>query len=295
VAVESTGNARFFVETVRKHVKRVVVVDPNNFDIIRRSTKKTDEVDARALALFLSKEMLPEARMKTGLQAELGSMVATRDTLVKQRTALINAIHNVLNAHGLKRKKEELTTARGLDKVLPLAEECLLPALARVQLAVLVEQIKGLNEGIKKLDTQIVEKGRRMQGHRNLASIKGIGEKGATILLSVIGDIDDFADQGKLAAYFGIVPRVRKSNDTVYYGRITKDGSKLGRTTLVQCTLVAIRYSPYLAAFYAQVAKRRGKGKAIIATARKLLGVIYNTLKNGWVFTDFPAFQYSTT
>ena len=36
---------------------------------------------------------------------------------------------------------------------------------------------------------------------------------------------------------------------------------------------------------------RRGAGKAIIALARKFLGIIYRTLKNKWVFEDFPNFR----
>ena len=294
IAVESTGNTRFFVESVKKYVKRVVVVDPNNFEVIKRSTKKTDESDARLLAKFLSKDMIPEARMKTGIQAELSSVVATRDTLVKQRTALVNAIHNLYNAQGLKGKKEEFTTQKGLARCLTVAEERNFPETVKVQLHVLVDQIKALNEGVKKLDEKMVEGGRTMEGHKNLASIKGIGEKAATILLTVIGDIKDFEHEGKLASYFGIVPKVEKSNQTIHYGHITKAGTKIGRTTLVQCTLVAIRYSPYLSAFYQRIGKRRGTGKAIIATARKLLGIIYNTLKNGWVFTDFPKYEYIT-
>jgi len=35
---------------------------------------------------------------------------------------------------------------------------------------------------------------------------------------------------------------------------------------------------------------RRGTGKAIVALARKFLGIIYRTLKNKWVFEDFPNF-----
>lgn len=35
---------------------------------------------------------------------------------------------------------------------------------------------------------------------------------------------------------------------------------------------------------------RRGTGKAIVALARKFLGIIYRTLKNKWVFADFPNF-----
>ena len=115
------------------------------------------------------------------------------------------------------------------------------------------------------------------------------------MLLTVIGDVNDFPDENKLAAYFGIVPRVSDSNETVRHGRITKHGSKLGRTTLVQCTLVAKRYSPYLSRYYERIKSRRGSGKAIIATARKFLGIIYNTLKNEWVFEDFPSFVLASS
>ena len=105
-----------------------------------------------------------------------------------------------------------------------------------------------------------------------------------------LGDIHDFASEGKLAAYFGIVPRVANSNETARSGRITKRGNKLGRTALVQCALIAMRYSPYLAHFYARIKAARGTGKAIIALARKFLGIIYRTLKHDWVFEDFPRF-----
>ncbi|PYU49695.1 MAG: IS110 family transposase, partial [Acidobacteria bacterium] len=39
-----------------------------------------------------------------------------------------------------------------------------------------------------------------------------------------------------------------------------------------------------------RIRSRRGTGRAIIALARKLLGIIYRTLKNNWVFEDFPNF-----
>jgi transposase len=46
----------------------------------------------------------------------------------------------------------------------------------------------------------------------------------------------------------------------------------------------------YLKRHYEKIKARRGTGKAIIALARKLLGIIYRTLKNKWVFEDFPNF-----
>jgi len=291
IAVEATGNTAWFAEQIRDRVSKVIVVDPHQFEVIRKSVKKTDKHDARTLAYFLSKDMLPEARMKTRENAQLHSLARTRDKLVKQRTALINKVHNVLNSYGIKFKKETLSTEKALKSLWSFGWD----AIVRVELEVLAEQIRSLSRSIKKLDDQMSQQGKKLDGHKNLTSIKGIGERSATVLLSVIGDVNDFADENKLAAYFGIVPRVSDSNQKVYHGRITKNGSKLGRTTLVQCTLVAKRYSPYLRRYYERIKRHRGSGKAIIATARKFLGIIYQTLKNDWIFEDFPNFVIANT
>jgi transposase len=286
LAVEVTGNTRLFYNAVASHVAKVVVVNPTQFKLIRQSVKKTDPHDARTLAFYLSKEMLPEVRMKDTLHAQLASLTQTRDTLVKQRTALKNKVNNILSAHGINLRKESLASDVGLDRVLDMTFD----AIVATELRVIVGQIRALNQSIAELAKTIKTEGTKLPGHRNLKSIKGIGDLGATVLLTAIGNINDFAHPGKLAAYFGIVPRVRNSNETEHTGRITKRGTKLGRTTLVQCALIAMRYSPYLAKFYHKVARRRSTGKAIVALARKFLSVIYHTLKNNWIFEDFPNF-----
>ena len=50
------------------------------------------------------------------------------------------------------------------------------------------------------------------------------------------------------------------------------------------------RYSPYLKQCYERIKQRRGGGKAKVALARKLVKIVYDTLKNDWVFADFPSF-----
>jgi transposase len=275
-----------FYDAVARHVGRVVVVDPHQFRVISQSVKKTDPNDARNLALYLAKGLLPEVRMKEKQQAQVASLIQTRDRLVKLRTALKNKVNNLLSARGVELKKEELSGEKGLTRVLAMDVE----ELTRFELQVIVEQIRSLNHSIAELEKVIDREGKKLKGHGNLTSIKGIGSLGASILLSVIGDIRDFSDEGKLASYFGIVPRIHNSNETEHSGHITKRGSKLGRTALVQCALIAKRYSPYLGNYYERIRSRRGTGRAIIALARKLLGVIYHTPKNNWVFENFPKF-----
>jgi transposase len=286
VAVEITGNTRLFFDAVSPHVSRVVVVNTNQFQVIRKSAKKTDPNDARTLALYLSKGLLPEVRMKPKEHARLASLTQTRDTLVKQRTALKNKINNILSARGLNLPKEALSSQKRLKEIVELPFD----APTATELRVLAEQIGSLNHSIAELDKTIEEEGAQLEGNQNLRSITGIGKITSAILLSVIGDVNDFADEAHLASYFGIVPRVANSNETERSGRIHKRGSKLGRTALVQSALIAANYSPYLKRFYEQVKARRGAGKAIIALAKKFLGVIYRTLKNKWVFEDFPNF-----
>ena len=74
VAVEITGNTRLFYDAVAPHVARVVVVDAAQFRVISHSVKKTDPHDAGLLALYLSKGLLPEVRMKDKSHAELASL-----------------------------------------------------------------------------------------------------------------------------------------------------------------------------------------------------------------------------
>jgi transposase len=286
VAVEATGNVRLFTQALKDRGCRIVVVNPHQFQVISRSVKKTDEHDAKVLAEFLSKGMLPEVRMKDEVHARVASLAQTRDKLVKLRTILKNKVNNLLAARGILLRKESLASEKGLAEVLasPVSE------LERVELEVLVGEIRHLNESIKKLEGLLRDQGPKLPGWENITSIKGIGDTGASILLSTIGNIENFADEGKLAAYFGIVPRVSNSNETERSGRITKQGCKLGRTALVQCALIAARYSPYLQKYYQRIAATRGTGKAIIALARKFLGIIYKTLKNNWIFEDFPQF-----
>ncbi len=287
IAVEATCNTRWFAEQVAEKVRRVVVVNPRQFEVVKNPCKKTDKHDALNLARFLRADLLPEVRAKREEAERVQSLVNTRTKLVRLKTSLINKIHALYVSNGRKLKKASLASEKGLEKVL-LQEWS---AIEGIELEIIIEQIRSLKVSIKKLDKAIEAESGKLKGFENLVSMSGIGSLSAGILLSVIGNVKDFETADKLASYFGIVPRVSNSNETVKHGRITKRGNKTGRTTLVQCSLSAIKKSEYLKKYYEQVKARRGHGKAKIALARKYLGIIYNTLTNNWVFADFNNFE----
>lgn len=290
VAVEMTTNVRLFHDAVRPRVERVDVVNTRQFKVITDSAKKTDKHDAVLLARFLAKDMLPTVHLKTKALAQLASLTRTRDTLVKQRTTLKNQVNNLFAASGVKLRRERSSSAKALTEVEAEAAK-LMPLAEALEVEVLLGQIRAINTGVAKLEKRIEADARQQPGYAEITSIKGIGINSAAILLSVIGDVKRFEDEGKLASYLGIVPRVSDSNETEHRGRITKRGSKLARTALVQCGLIAKKYSPYLAAYHERLKRKKGGGKANIALARKLLEIVYRTLRNGWVFEDFAAYR----
>lgn len=290
VAVEATGNTRWFCQVVSAHVERVVVVNPHQFRVIGDSVKKTDRRDASLLAEYLEKDLLPEVRQKTFPESEMAQLVSTRDRLVKMRTMLKNQLHGLLRSYGIRIGKQGLNSAKQRLQV----EKLELSPLADVQRRVLLDQIHSVGGAILELERRMKPAVEQFPGYRNLISIRGIGTVSAGVLLSAIGRIQDFSEPGKLAAYFGMVPRVQQSNHSEHHGRITRCGNKLARTTLVQCALIALRYNPRLRSFYQRLRQRRGTGKAILATARKLLTIVYYTLKNNWIFTDSDHFVLAT-
>ena len=173
IAVEATGNSAWFRDEVLSCVGRLVTVNPKQFGVIRKSVKKTDRNDARALAFFLSRDMLPETRVKTVCESELASLTHTRDLLVKQRTRLLNKIHALHTRHGIKLKKESLGSKRRLT-VLEIGR---FSKLEQIELRIVRDQALSLTDAIAGIDREITMAAETMDGYDGLVSIKGIGSR----------------------------------------------------------------------------------------------------------------------
>jgi transposase len=293
VAVEATANSRWFVKQISSKVGRIEVVNPRRFKVIAKSVKKTDRADAALLAEFSSKQMLPTVRQKTDAQAEAQSLCSLRTNLVEMRTALFNRMQAIVigsgGGGGGRRQEAKRSVKSVLGRKRLLAQTW--TELERIQLEIIARQINELDKSIEETEAAIAKAGESLPGYENLLSIKGIGSQSAALLTAVIGNIADFETENKLASYFGVVPSVSNSNQSVRHGRITKQANKAARTALLQCALAAKKFSEYLKQFYERIKERRGAGKAKIALARKFLTVIYHTLKNDWKFTDFTKFE----
>lgn len=203
IAVEATMTTRFFYTQVAPFVAECIVVNPSQFEVIKQSVKKTDQNDARSLAQFLSKGLLPSSRMKEELQAQIASLAQTRAKLVHLRTALLNKIHALVKSHGRESRKAAYDHEANLRKLLQLEWT----VTERIELEVIAQQIRSLTDGIKRVGATDHEiKRRTRKGIETSRASKALALTRLPRRLSVIGDVNDFPDEDKLASYFGIVP-----------------------------------------------------------------------------------------
>src|SRR5262249_36229595 len=106
---------------------------------------------------------------------------------------------------------------------------------------------------------------------RRLMTVPGVNLTCAATFIAAVGNPYRFMTSRKLVAYLGLDPRVKQcGGGPARSGRISKRGSASARWALVEtCMSVVLQPGP-MRAFYQRLRARRGHGKAIVATARKL-------------------------
>ena len=249
----------------------VKLAHPLKTRAIAEAKIKTDKIDARILAHLLRSDFLPTSYLPPPDIRDLRDMVRQRAYLVKLRTELKNKIHAILAKHWIQPPYKNIFTHQGTHWLHSLT----IPSIQRYLLI-----LENLEEQITDSSTHIAALAQGNPDAQFLMTIPGIGPYTALLLIAEIGDITRFRDAHKLCAYAGLVPTTRQSGNTIHQGHITKTGDKWIRWVLTQSVHIHLKYDTYLTQFYHQVAQRRGKKIAIVATASKLLRVIYWMLKN---------------
>lgn len=116
-------------------------------------------------------------------------------------------------------------------------------------------------------------------------SVPGLGDTTSALFLAQIRSIHRFENVKQLTAFAGIDPTVNQSGQYVAPSHISKRGSPHLRRTLFLMAQSVIRYC---ATFRDYLLRLRERGKAyrvaVIATAHKLLNVLFALLSNHTTF-----------
>ena len=106
---------------------------------------------------------------------------------------------------------------------------------------------------------------------QRLQTHPGVGLLTSLCLVHTLGDLTRFSSTRKVAAYVGFDPMEDSSAERKVYGGISKAGSRLLRYLLVEAGQTAAKHDEHLKQFYRRLLPRRGKARAKVAVARKLL------------------------
>jgi transposase len=275
VVLEMSTNSFQLYDDLVEHVHSVTLVHPPHVALITQAQVKVDRQAARKLAKLHAAKLLPAVWVPRPEQRDVRALVAQRAKMVRLATQAKNRLHALLH-----RRRLGLPDQGGLFSpenrswwldlpLSPLEKVRLQSDLSSLDFA--QAQIAQLEEGFKAVAAQ----DERMP---LLVQLPGISLISGVTLLAAIGDIRRFATPQKLVGYAGLGARVYDSGQTRRTGRITKQGRRDLRATVVEAAHTAVQIHPHWQAELARLEPRLGKPKAIVAIARKLLVTVWYVL-----------------
>jgi transposase len=287
LAVEASANTFYFCRQIKDSLAKIVVVDTYRFAVIAKSKKKTDKKDAAMLARFLKLGWLPEVPVPSEQVEQLRHLFQARESLVRMLVQLKNMAHASLVRSGYAMKRSAFASPRTRGRMAKLEN---LTSVDRQIIEMTLRQMSEVEAEVKGLEAEIIARGKGLRGLQQLLQIHGLNLIAAIGLLVEIGNIELFETSKQLVAYAGLAASVRQSNQTEKRGKITKQGRKRLRTICIRAVLSMVnRTKTPLMEFYQQKKREKGAGKAIVATARKLLVIVFVMLKKGldyWYIED---------
>jgi transposase len=254
---------------------RVHLAHPQGNDWGKRRVKN-DERDARDLADLLRLGRLAEAWIAPPEIRELREMVRFRAKLSNLRTGLKAQAHAVMAKNGVLPCRGDMWGPGGTAQFDALQ----LPDAYENRLGVLRDLIAVYNREITVLDRDIHIALRGDRGYQAVQAIFGVGRVFAAVFVAEIGDVSRFGSAEALCSWAGLTPVHRESDTKVTRGRITKQGSTLVRWAAMEA-IARYHGGDRLNISFREIAERRGKKKAQVAIARKVLTLVYYGLRDG--------------
>jgi transposase len=267
---------------LRELVDEPVLANPGRLKVISQTAYKDDAIDTEKLTDLLMLGMIPEAYACSEEAWERRQFLRQRAALVRMRTAVKNRIHALIDLNPEAQPERPAGTDLFGKQGLWWLERVELPAADRQRLDQLLRVYGQLDGEIHKSDSEV----RRMvQGDRraeHLATIPGIGDFFAALILAEVDDIHRFSKAKHFVSYTGLVPGRDQSGEREHRGRIHKRGSRWLRWALVEAAVPATKANLALKNLYDRVCQKKGPeagpNVAKVAVARKLAEIVYRVL-----------------
>lgn len=278
--VEATASYEWLVRLIEPLAKRVILAHPGKLRVIAESTRKSDKVDARLLAEFLALDMIPQAYRPTPRQREHRVLVRHRCYVQRRITSIRTKIRRILSDYNA--DKPNLFTSDGLAYLAQVK----LSAADRFAVDQLLLEWDCQQARLKAVQAQLKEfaaqaPAAEAEARALLRSIPGVGPVTTEVVLSELADPKRFRSAKCAVSYAGMAPGQRESAGKKKDLHIERAGSAMLRWILVEAAWQLVRRTGRWREIFERLSARTGRKKAIVAVARRLLGVMMALLKSG--------------
>lgn len=261
VCVESTGPySHHFAAYANGRLGPISIINPARSRTFARTLgvqHKTDEVDACVLAYFGHSFRPSAAPPRPAVLVALRELCRAYEALYSNRAAHERRLQT----------KPESKEVR---------------AMYRRVIRALTKEMERLQARMREL---IASEPKLRADAKRIASVPGLGERTAQVLLAEFGDLREY-NRDELVALAGLYPRQHESGSSVRKRpRLAKGGKANVRAVLYMAAMSALQCNPVMKAFGQRLAKH-GKTpmQVLCAVMHKLLRIAHALVKSGQDF-----------
>lgn len=260
-----------------------IVVNPGSIEVAANDKVKTDRRDSKKQAEQLSRGTLKGIHIPTEEEELARVLTRTREQVVEQRARVATQIKSKLHYFGVMAFDDKRAVTESYLKGL---EGKGLPEELSYGLGLLMAQWRFLTMQLQDIANKLGEQAaNNMALEKVYRSVPGIGPVSSRVLSNELGDLSKrFANERALFCFTGLTPGEHSSGDRVHKGHISRQGSSRIRKYLTEIAWRAIKKDGALTEIFERIAKTRGKKRAIVAIARKLIGRIRACFRQGCIY-----------
>ena len=270
IAMEATGFYEFIYDAIEARGYEVVLAHPLKLKALTAGRAKTDRNDAEMLAELLRINAIPCSYVPPKEVRRLRDLTRHRESLMMQSTRMKNKIRAELARLGIVPPKDARSSfskkfvrwLRSLGN--PVVDDHL-------------DILEIPQQKIGKAEKEIEEESQDDEELRLLQTIPGVGHIVASTVKAEVGNLSRFRSAEALASYAGLIPALRQSGERSYSAGMSRHGNSRLRYVLTEAVHVHVMFceESRLTAFFRRKKEEKGGKKATVATAKKLIEVMY--------------------
>ena len=278
---DDNKDAKWIADLFKLGIVRSSFIPPKDFRILREYTRYLYKLTCNRTSeknRFTNALTVGNCKLDLVFSDIFGkSSQAIVDTILDNDSFSDEDIINCLRKNCKSSREDILSAISGISFTY---EQKLRIKLVKDHIGYLTNEINNLRDIINKIIAPYEE-------YINLLmTIPGIDRNSAITILSEIGiDMSQFSSHYKLASWAGLAPGCNESAGKKKSVKISRAGVYL-KPCLVEVAHCAVKdkTNTYYANKFNKISKRRGKKRAYIAIARKILVAIYHMLLTGEVW-----------